>query len=93
MTADENRGVYYEEAARQPPHDPLNLCIFATVAALTWLIGPWAIAGFAVLGFVGYWRAWRKGLRRSKCWLRDTRLVLLYLAALGAVGIFAAVRT
>ncbi|MFD0360794.1 hypothetical protein ACFQZZ_04950 [Nocardia sp. GCM10030253] len=93
MTAREGRGVYYEEATRQPPHDPLNLCIVATVAVLTWLIGPWAVTGFAVLGFVGYWRAWRKGLRRSKCWLRDTRLVLMYLAVLAAVGIVAALQT
>ncbi|WP_330255325.1 hypothetical protein OG874_12670 [Nocardia sp. NBC_00565] len=64
--------------ARRPkptPPDPPNLCIFATVALLTWLVG----ATFAVLGFVGDWRAWRKGLRRTKCWLRDTRLVLPYL--------------
>ncbi|GAB2657973.1 hypothetical protein [Nocardia goodfellowii] len=88
----EQRGVYYEQAARQPPPDPLNLCIFATVALLTWLIGPWALTGFALLAFTAYWRAWRQGLRRSKCWLRDTRLVLLYLAALAALGVYAALR-
>lgn len=40
-------------------YDPLRLCIFATVAALGWLLGPVALLGFAGLGFVGYWRARR----------------------------------
>ncbi|MFE7717708.1 hypothetical protein ACFU44_01550 [Nocardia rhizosphaerihabitans] len=89
----EQRGVYYEEAVRrQQPHDPLTLCVVATVALLTWLIGPWAVLGFGVLAFVGYWRAWRAGLRRSRCWLRDTRLVLVYLAAIVAIGMFALLR-
>jgi hypothetical protein len=88
----ESRGVYYDEASTPAPPDPLNLCIYATVALLTWLIGPWALAGFAMLGLAGYGRAWRKGLRRSKCWLRDTRLVLLYLGTLVFVGVFAALR-
>ena len=37
---------------------------------------------FAALGFVGYWKARRAGLTQSKCLLRDTRLVLVYLALL-----------
>jgi 4-amino-4-deoxy-L-arabinose transferase-like glycosyltransferase len=89
---DARQGVYYAEAtARQQVPDPLNLCIYATVALVTWLLGPIALAGFAVLGFAGYWRARRRGLRRSRCWLRDTRLVLGYLAALAAVGVWALV--
>lgn len=89
----ESRGVYYDEAVRaQAPHDPLNLCVFATVALLTWLIGPWALAGFALIGLIGYARAWRNGLRRSRCLLRDTRLVLVYLAVLTVVGVVAALR-
>lgn len=62
--------------------DPLKLCIFATVALLTWIFGPVAVLAFAGLGLAGYWRARKAGLTRSKCYLRDTRLVLLYLAGL-----------
>lgn len=69
------------------PYDPLRLCVYATIALLAWLLGPFAVAGFAALGFAGYWRARRAGLTRSKCVLRDTRLVLGYLALLGLAGL------
>ena len=72
-------------------YDPLRLCVFATIALLGWVLGPVALLGFAALGFAGYWKAWRGGLERSRCVLRDTRLVLAYLATLavaGAVGIW-----
>ena len=71
--------------------DPLRLCIFATVALLGWALGPFALLWFAGMGFLGYARARRDGLTRSRCLLRDTRLVLLYLALLlaaAAVGIW-----
>ena len=48
------------------------------------------VLGFASLAFAGYWRAWRAGLKRSRCVLRDTRLVLTYLALIAlaaAVGV------
>ncbi|MEO3886870.1 hypothetical protein [Nonomuraea sp. B5E05] len=73
------------------PYDPLRLCVYATVALLAWLLGPWAVLGFAVLGFAGYWRARRAGLTRSRCLLRDTRLVLAYLALIGLAAIAAIV--
>jgi hypothetical protein len=69
-----------------PPHDPLQLCVFATVALLGWVLGPIALAVLAAVGFVGYWRARRAGLTRSRCFLRDTRLVLLYLGSLVVAG-------
>ena len=78
-------------ASQAAPYDPLRLCIFATVAALGWLLGPVAVLGFAVLGLTGYIRAYRNGLTRSRCFLRDTRLVIGYLSLLavsGAVGIW-----
>ncbi len=74
------------EQAEPTPYDPLRLCIFATVAALGWLLGPVALLLFAALGFTGYWKARRAGLTRSKCLLGDTRIVLGYLALLGAAA-------
>lgn len=71
--------------------DPLRLCIFATVALLGWLLGPLALAFFAGLGVVGYARARRAGLLRSKCLLGDTRLVLAYLATLVLLAVAALV--
>ncbi|HET9519344.1 MAG TPA: hypothetical protein VFO77_16595 [Actinoplanes sp.] len=74
-------------SAPNEPYDPLRLCVYATVALIAWLVGPLAVVGFAALGFVGYWRARRAGLKRSRCLLRDTRLVLGYLAALALAGL------
>jgi len=69
--------------------DPLRLCIFSTVALLTWIFGPFAVLAFAVLGLAGYVRAHRAGLRRSRCYLRDVRLVLAYLGTLAVVALVA----
>ena len=63
----------------ETPFDPLKLCIFTTVALLAWIFGPVAVAVFAAVGLVGYWKAHQAGLTRSRCYLRDVRLVLLYL--------------
>ncbi|MDQ4503309.1 hypothetical protein [Sinomonas sp. ASV322] len=71
-----------------PPFDPLRLCIFATIALLGWLAGPPALVVFSAIGFVGYAKARRAGLTTSKCFLRDTRLVLLYLGILTAAGLW-----
>ena len=70
------------------PFDPLRLCIFATIALLGWLAGPVTLAVFAAIGFAGYWKARRRGLTRSKCYLRDTRLVLAYVGILLAAGLW-----
>lgn len=74
-------------ATSAAPYDPLRLCIYATIALLAWVFGPLAVVGFAALGFVGYWRARRAGLTRSKCVLKDTRLVLSYLGVLALAGL------
>jgi hypothetical protein len=74
-------------------YDPLRLCVFTTVALLAWLAGPFAVAFFAALGLVGYVKARRAGLQRSKCVLRDTRLVIAYLTVvLGAAATAAVLR-
>jgi hypothetical protein len=69
------------------PYDPLRLCVFATVALLAWLLGPVAVTFFAVLGAMGYVRARRGGLLRSRCKLGDTRLVIAYLVVVALVGV------
>ena len=72
-------------------YDPLRLCVYTTIALLTWLLGPVVVVAFSVMGFAGYRAARRRGLLTSKCVLRDTRLVLAYLAlgaAAGAVGVW-----
>lgn len=71
----------------EAPFDPLRLCVFATVALIAWITGPIALAVFAAIGFVGYLRARRAGLLRSRCKLGDTRIVLAYLAVLVVVGV------
>ena len=76
----------HDRPAGTPGGDPLRLCVFATVALLTWLIGPAVVAGLAGLGFVGYLRARRAGLTSSRCILRDTRLVLAYLGLIALVA-------
>ncbi len=75
-----------ENGTEPTPYDPLRLCVYATVAALAWLLGPVAVLGFALLGLAGYARARRAGLLTSKCVLRDTRLVLAYLGVLALAG-------
>jgi hypothetical protein len=71
-----------------PVRDPLSLCVYATVALLGWIFTPGLVAAvFGFLGLYAYARAWRAGLRRSECVLRDPRLVMLYLGLLGTAGL------
>lgn len=70
--------------------DPLRLCVHATIALITCVFGPIALLGFSVIAIVGYARARRAGLMRSKCKLGDTRVVLAYLAALAVAATAAA---
>ena len=77
-----------QEAVGEPAFDPLKLCVFATVALLGWVLGPWALLGFSVLAVAGYAKARHGGLLRSRCKLGDTRLVLLYLVLLSAAAAY-----
>ncbi len=71
----------------EPPFDPLRLCVFATVALLGWVLGPVALLAFSALAVVGYTKARRQGLLRSRCKLGDTRLVLAYLVVLAGAAV------
>ncbi len=70
------------------PFDPVRLCIYATIAALSWLVTPWAMVSvFSGIALVVYFRARRNGLVRSRCKLGDTRLVMAYLGLLFLAGV------
>jgi len=71
--------------------DPLRLCIYTTVGLLGWILGPFAVLAFAALGLAGYWKAHQAGLTRTKCYLRDVRLVLLYLGVVAVIAAAASV--
>lgn len=80
-------------AARRASLDPLRFCVFTTVALLGWVVGPGpTILLTSALGLWAYLRAWRRGLRETKCALRDVRLALLYLALAFAAGAALTVR-
>lgn len=76
-------------AAPGPVHDPLRLCIFTTIGLLAWLLTPAAVVTFfSGLGLSAYWKAYRGGLKQSKCILKDTRLVMTYLGVAFAAGLY-----
>jgi len=86
---------YFPQASDSPAvpatFDPIRYCVYTTVALLAWLVSPPVmVMAMSGLGLVAYWRAVRGGLTRSKCVLRNPRLVLLYLATVftgGVVGL------
>ena len=65
---------------KAPVVDPLRLCVFTTVALLTWLVGAPVVAVMSGLALRAYARTWREGARHSRCILGDVRLVMAYLA-------------
>lgn len=67
--------------------DPLKFCVWTTVALLAWIVTPAVVvAFFGTQGVLAYRRAWKAGLRRSDCVLRDPRLVMAYLGILALAG-------
>jgi hypothetical protein len=73
----------------EAPFDPLRLCIFTTIALLAWVLSPpVVVVWMATLGLIGYVKAYRAGLTRSRCYLRDVRLVLAYLSLAWLAGAY-----
>jgi hypothetical protein len=71
-----------------PIPDPLRFCVWTTVALLAWIVSPALVAAlFGFAGLYAYGKAWRAGLRKSDCILRDPRLVMLYLGLVGVAGV------
>jgi hypothetical protein len=67
--------------------DPLRYCIFTTIALLAWTLSPpIAVMLTSGLGLWAYARAWRAGLRRSRCFLGDVRVVLAFLGVAFLAG-------
>lgn len=87
------RASVLHESQPAQPFDPLRLCIFTTIAVLAWLLTPpLVVVWMATLGLIGYVKAYRAGLTRSKCYLRDVRLVLLYLGVAWLAGTYFTLR-
>ncbi|MGF3057081.1 hypothetical protein [Microbacterium sp. YY-01] len=78
----------YDESVGSPDaaFDPLRLCVFTTVALIACVTGPLAVLAFAIVAIIGYARARRAGLLRSRCKLGDTRLVLVYLSVVAVAS-------
>ncbi len=75
-------------------YDPLRFCIFTTIGLLAWALSPpVVVAAMGGLGLAAYYRAWRRGLHRSRCVLGDTRVVMGYLALAFLLGAAATVRS
>ncbi len=69
-------------------YDPIRFCIFTTIALIAWVFGPpFAVLLMSGLGLWAYANAWRQGLRQSKCFLRDLRLVMAYLGGAFVLGL------
>jgi len=76
-----------QSVAPQGVYDPIRFCIFTTIALLAWLVGPPPVLVLmSGLGLWAYVVSWRRGLRESRCFLRDPRLVIGYLGIAFLVG-------
>lgn len=73
--------------------DPIRFCIFTTIALIAWTFGaPFAVTLMSGMGLWAYAHAWRQGLRTSKCFLRDPRLIMGYLGGAFVLGVTFTVR-
>lgn len=73
-----------------PVFDPIRYCVFTTVAIIAWVFSaPVAVVLMSGLGLWAYVDAYRKGLRQTKCVLRDPRLTIAYLMLAFAAGLTA----
>ncbi len=82
------------QGAQTTTFDPIRFCIFTTVALIAWIFGaPFAVMLMSGLGLWAYAHAWRQGLRRSKCYLRDPRLIMGYLGTAFGLGAFFTLRS
>lgn len=69
------------------PFDPIRLCVYTTIALIAWIVSPPVmLMAMSALGIAGYVRAMRAGLTKSKCVLREPRLVLVYLGSAFLAG-------
>lgn len=81
------------QRAESTVFDPIRFCIFTTIALIAWLCGPpFAVTLMSGLGLWAYAHAWRQGLRQSKCFLRDPRLIMGYLGGAFVLGLVFVVR-
>ncbi len=70
-----------------PTFDPVRYCVFTTIAVIAWIVTPpAAVLWTSSLGLWAYARAWRAGVRRSRCVLGDVRLVVAYLGIAWIAG-------
>lgn len=68
--------------------DPVRFCVFTTIALLAWAFGPPVVVLVAsAFGLWAYGHAWRHGLRETKCFLRDPRIAMAYLATAFVVAL------
>ncbi len=79
--------------SQEATYDPIRFCIFTTIALIAWVVGPpFAVMVMSGLGLWAYATAWHQGLRRSKCLLRDPRLVMGYLGIAFVLGLVFSLR-
>ena len=87
-----SRGAVYDRQVSPEAKasiDPLRFCIFTTIAVLAWLLTPAvAILVMSGLGLWAYGRAYRAGLRETRCVLRHVGFVFGYLGTAFVVAAY-----